>query len=192
MRLTERAHAIVATVVRAGDVAIDATAGNGHDTAFLARQVGSTGRVFSFDIQSRAIEATARRLRLLPAAIAARVVSVHASHACMREHLPGALHGRVGCVMFNLGYLPGADHAVTTERNATLCAVEYALALLRPHGVLTVIGYTGHASGAIEVDALEQRVRDEPDPGIDWAVEHCASGRAAAPRLFVASRRKLA
>ena len=39
-RPTARAHREIAAVLRDGDVAIDATAGNGHDTAFLAKLVG--------------------------------------------------------------------------------------------------------------------------------------------------------
>ena len=35
-----------------GDFVIDATMGNGHDTAFLAELVGPSGEVFAFDIKS--------------------------------------------------------------------------------------------------------------------------------------------
>lgn len=38
-----------------GDTVIDATAGNGHDTVFLAQLVGRQGRVWAFDVQSSAL-----------------------------------------------------------------------------------------------------------------------------------------
>ena len=58
-----QAHDLVRRVLRPGDVAVDATVGNGQDTLFLAECVGPTGRVIGFDIQLSAIEATASRLR---------------------------------------------------------------------------------------------------------------------------------
>ena len=62
MRATERAHEAVRAIVRAGDHVIDATAGNGWDTCFLAGLVGPEGRVFAFDIQEEAIASTKSRL----------------------------------------------------------------------------------------------------------------------------------
>ena len=47
----------------AGGFAIDATAGRGGDTVFLARTVGETGRVLAFDIQEEAVESTRARLK---------------------------------------------------------------------------------------------------------------------------------
>ncbi len=41
---------------------IDATAGTGKDTVFLAKLVGEKGRVISMDIQEMAIEQTKKRL----------------------------------------------------------------------------------------------------------------------------------
>lgn len=44
--------------VNAGDTVVDATMGNGHDTLFLAGQVGPEGHVCAFDIQESALEST--------------------------------------------------------------------------------------------------------------------------------------
>ena len=62
-RLTEMAHSLVSLWLRPGDLAIDATAGNGHDTALMARLVGPTGSVLALDIQPEGLENT--RLKLL-------------------------------------------------------------------------------------------------------------------------------
>lgn len=45
--------AVCAQVLRPGDVAVDATAGNGHDTLFLAQAVGPSGTVYAIDVQVR-------------------------------------------------------------------------------------------------------------------------------------------
>lgn len=37
-----------------GDIVVDATMGNGHDTQFLAELVGENGHVYAFDIQESA------------------------------------------------------------------------------------------------------------------------------------------
>ncbi|MBR3640340.1 MAG: hypothetical protein IKN50_07020 [Clostridia bacterium] len=36
--------------LRPGDVAVDFTMGNGHDTEFLSKAVGETGKVYAVDI----------------------------------------------------------------------------------------------------------------------------------------------
>ena len=45
MESTQLAHQLVSDWLEGGDVVIDATAGNGHDTLFLAQQVGTDGVV---------------------------------------------------------------------------------------------------------------------------------------------------
>lgn len=49
--LTRLAHDLVAPHLPVGGLAVDATVGNGHDLAFLARMVGEGGGVIGFDIQ---------------------------------------------------------------------------------------------------------------------------------------------
>ena len=52
-RPTALAHREIEAVVRKGDLVIDATAGNGHDTVFLANLVGETGEVIAFPNDQR-------------------------------------------------------------------------------------------------------------------------------------------
>ena len=59
--------------------------------------------------------------------------------------------------MFNLGYLPGSGKkAVTTLRETTMAAVEAALDLLLPDGVLNVAIYPGHEEGELEGEMLKE------------------------------------
>lgn len=59
------AKRFLAQMVTAGDCVIDATAGNGNETLYLANLVGETGCVYAFDIQQQALAATAKKLGTL-------------------------------------------------------------------------------------------------------------------------------
>lgn len=135
--------------LREGDVAVDFTMGNGNDTLFLSQTVGASGRVYAFDIQQQALTAT--RERLIAAGAPENYTLICASHHRVREFVREPI--RAG--MFNLGYLPGSGRkAVTTLRETTMPAVEAALELLSPDGVLLIAIYPGHAEGAAEGDML--------------------------------------
>lgn len=142
------AHSLMAARVGVGDWVMDATAGNGHDTLFLARLVGPSGRVFAFDVQAAAIEST--RARLVAEGCAAVCTLVHAGHESLAVHIPVEGRGRLAAVMFNLGWLPGHDKACITQSETTLLALATALDWLRPGGLLTVVVYPGHAGGDAE------------------------------------------
>ena len=149
IRPTAKAHEIVRQVVGTGETVVDATAGNGHDSLFLAGLVGSGGRVLAFDIQAAAIESTRNRLRRF--GMVDRVELRHESHAQISAHVAD---GSVAAVMYNLGYLPGADHAVITQCEETLRALAAVPQLLREGGVCTVVCYPGHAGGEREAAAV--------------------------------------
>jgi hypothetical protein len=152
-RPTRMAWIILREVIREGDVVIDATAGNGHDTAFLAECVGRGGRVIAFDIQREALDSA--RLRLEALGMADCVEFHHRSHAEMGDL--GA-PGTVSAVMFNLGYLPGGDHGLSTIAGETLRALEAAATLIKPGGVISVICYPGHEAGETESAAVERHI----------------------------------
>ncbi len=137
-------------VVKSGDIAIDATMGNGHDTEKLARLVGENGHVYAFDVQEQAVNNT--RTRLLEAGLAERATLHLASHDQMAE----LVLEPVRLVMFNLGWLPGGDKRITTRLESTLKAVNASLSLLLPMGVLCMCVYPGHEEGARELEQLDR------------------------------------
>jgi len=149
-RPTELAHAILKAAIRQGDTVIDATAGHGHDTVFLAQCVGPPGRVLAFDLQSQAIQSA--RAKVETAGLSSRVAFHPSSHVRMAEH---AAAQSIAAIMFNLGYLPGDDHTFTTTAPETLTALAATAELLRPGGALTVVCYPGHPAGAAEAEAVE-------------------------------------
>ena len=143
------AHSFLMQYVKRGGFAIDATAGNGHDTVFLARLVGETGRVLALDIQPEAIAAT--RTGLEQNECADRVQTVCDSHENLAQY---ASQGSVDAAVFNLGYLPGGDHSIFTTPDVSVPAIRTALSLLRRGGVLTACVYAGGQQGTHERDAV--------------------------------------
>jgi SAM-dependent methyltransferase len=149
-RPTELLHTLLRERIAPGDFVIDATAGNGHDTLFLAETVGATGTVIAIDIQEAAISAT--RKRLAGANLLERVRLHCASHADLKEIAVGA---SPSAIVFNLGYLPGGDRSVITRTEGTLAAISESLEILRPGGTLAVLCYPGHSGGDSEAAAVE-------------------------------------
>ena len=134
-----------------GDTAVDFTMGNGNDTLFLSRTVGKDGRVYAFDIQPLALESTERLLKNESAP--ENYTLICASHHRVKEFVKEPI--KAG--MFNLGYLPGSGKkALTTMRETTMPAVEAAIDLLAPDGVLIVAIYPGHEEGALEGEMLRE------------------------------------
>ncbi len=150
--MTEQAQQAVGQVLRPGERAVDATVGNGHDTLFLARQVVPGGRVIGFDVQPRAL-ATAQT-RLAASGLQHIVELQLCGHQQMRDRVPVDWPGRVGAVMFNLGYLPGGDKQWVTRAEHTLPALDQALHLLRVGGLVSLLVYRGHPGAQPEADAV--------------------------------------
>lgn len=154
IRVTERAQALASEVLDIGDIAIDATAGKGRDTAFLAQTVGPSGWVHSFDIQPEAINSTRN---LLEASGLINQVTLHErSHAELTAALPESHRGKISVVLFNLGYLPGSDQKIITQPESTAIALQSALAELKSGGRLICVAYTGHPGGKEESDVVHK------------------------------------
>ena len=113
----------------------------------LCRLVGPEGRVLGFDIQPEAIAST--RARLETQGLAAELFCD--SHANLLHHVRP---GTADIVMFNFGWLPGADHRVFSTADSSIPALEAALTALRPGGVLSAILYSGRVIGTGEKQSI--------------------------------------
>ena len=145
--------------VQPGDSVIDATMGNGHDTQFLCEAVGPAGRVYAFDVQESAVSATGKRLR--EEGLSDRAFLF----CCGHERMDDYVKEKVRAIVFNLGWLPGGDHSVTTCWETTGKAVSKALDMLQPGGMLVICAYPGHPEGdrerhelSVFLSALSNRV----------------------------------
>lgn len=150
------AHDLLRRALQPGDCAIDATAGNGHDTCLLAGLVGEAGHVFAFDVQPQALDAS--RERLQQGGLLRQVRLIHAGHETVAQHVDMPVQAAI----FNLGWLPGSNKQVTTRPATTLAALDAVLQLLQPHGLMVLVIYQAHAGAAEERDAVEAWARELP------------------------------
>lgn len=187
MRLTDLAHDYLTKQLLPGDLAIDATAGNGHDTEKMAQLVGTTGRVIVIDIQEGAIATT--RERLESANALAQCELQVADHASALQSLIDAHANTTSAITFNLGYLPGSDKSIQTNPDSTLAALDASSQLLKTGGLLLVTAYRGHAGGQNEADTVANWMRKIESR--DWDVEShepIVTGSRIPPILWVARK----
>lgn len=154
INLIQLAHQRIAEVVQPGDLVVDGTVGNGHDTLFLAQAVGPQGWVLGFDIQTQAIEKTQNRLR--EHNCHSHVCLLNQSHAELETAIQQVTPPRrFSAAMFNLGYLPGSPKTIITEITSTIQALQTALTHLVINGRISVLLYTGHLGGREETEAVK-------------------------------------
>lgn len=151
-RILPFARTLLQKAVSPGDVAVDATLGNGHDTLFLANLVGLNGRVYGFDIQEDALAAS--KQRLAEHNLIDRVTFFHKGHEHILESIPPVHYGKITGAIFNLGYLPGGDKSIVTRPKTTISAIEQLLEIMAPEGIIVLVIYHGHPEGAVERDYL--------------------------------------
>lgn len=155
-RVLPYAKTLLSSVINEGDIAVDATAGNGHDTLFLANLVGETGFVYAFDIQQQAVDVTIQRLKENGLEHRARVILDG------HEQLSKYVQEEVAGAIFNLGYLPGGNHDIITKGETTISAIEQLLSLLKIGGIIVLVIYHGHEGGKEERDAVIEFVKSLP------------------------------
>ena len=133
--------------IKPSDIVIDATAGGGNDTLKLCEAVGKDGKVYAFDIQTEALEATQNKLSENGYTNAELILG---SHSDMDKYITQ----KVRAVIFNLGYLPGGDHSICTHGDTSIKAIEKALNLLDEGGFVSVSVYHGKNTGTEEKEAV--------------------------------------
>lgn len=141
-------HELLEKVVQKGEVAIDATCGNGNDTLFLSKLVGEKGHIYAFDIQKQAIENTKK---MLEEHGQYHVTYVQDSHVYIDQYVK---EEAIGGAIFNLGYLPRSDKTIITKPDSTILALEKILAKLKKGGLCVLVIYSGHPGGKEEKDAV--------------------------------------
>ena len=187
MRLTDLAHDYLSAQLHPSDRALDATAGNGHDTTYMAKLVGSAGHVIAIDIQAAAIVAT--RARLEAANCIAQAELLVADHAQALHLLCEQYAQTVSAITFNLGYLPGSDKSIQTAPESTLTALRFASELLKPNGLLLVTAYRGHHGGQPEANSVARWMEKLDSRG--WSIEShepVVTGDRIPPILWVARK----
>ena len=166
---TELAMHIVRAYVKPGSVVVDATCGNGKDSLALAEM--NPAKLYAFDMQEDAVRKTINLLEengCKGSLADGRINVQQLAHENLLEFFSGK-EDALDVVVFNLGYLPGGDKAITTKAQTTLAAVQGAMQLLSPDGLVCITMYSGHPEGKAEKDALLEFAE-----GLDSAKWHAA------------------
>ena len=141
-------HDFLAQVLDDESVVVDATMGNGNDTAFLA---GLAKKVYAFDVQEQALEKTRQRLSDLEIENAELILDGH-------ENLDRYVTEPIRAAIFNLGSLPSAEKSVVAQPHTTREALEYILGRVVGGGRGASRMYSGHDGGDMEKDAVLEYV----------------------------------
>lgn len=158
LSLVEEVHRRLKQEIGPGDLCLDATAGNGFDTLFLARQVATEGMVHAMDLQRDALRITQS---LLERHGLEKYLSTYQScHSQIDAVLPTSSKGRIRAVTFNLGYLPKGDKSIKTNTVTTLKALRHAYDWLQEKGMISVLCYVGHPGGRTEEQSVRKLIEE--------------------------------
>lgn len=183
------AHHYWQRLVHPGDYVIDATCGNGYDTLVLAKLAltADSGTLLALDIQECAVTTTRTKLQsALDDHCFSRVWLQQQSH---RQFPKEVISESVQLIVYNLGYLPGGNKALTTDVDTVIASVEHALTLIARGGSISITAYPGHPEGAKECDALVE-LTARLDPALWSCCQHRWLNRQASPVLFLVQRSK--
>ncbi|NIK12127.1 class I SAM-dependent methyltransferase [Alkalibacillus almallahensis] len=172
------AHQWISETLNSGDIVVDATLGNGHDSVALSQEVGPNGHVYSFDIQQSAID---QAQSLFNQNDINNITSVKLGHEQAKGYLNKQGISSIGGVIFNLGFLPGGDESITTQADSTIQAIDSLFELLMRHRMIVIVIYPGHDSGQIEKDLLIQHLQKQPAAKMDVAMYHMVNRSNNAP-----------
>lgn len=138
-KITEMVHEVLQQYISEDSICIDFTLGQGYDTKFFASRCK---KVYAFDLQQEAVDYASTQLNEEKAEVQLFV--------CGHENFDQYVKERFDAGVFNFGYFPLGNHAVTTKLNTSKMAVEKALKQLKKHGVLVLVLYLGHEEGEKE------------------------------------------
>jgi len=169
------AHDIWMQIIDHVSVVIDCTCGNGHDAAFIASH--GPQRLYCLDIQDEAIMATRDKV----SEFQCDVVIKKQCHSHFPEEIQ---QSTADLIVYNLGYLPGADKSKTTRVETTLKSLDQACRLLKPGGVISITCYPGHPEGTKEELAILEWGQ-ALDPAAWCVTVHQFKNRKQSPSLVI-------
>lgn len=185
-KAVEYSHQLLHTIVQEEDTVIDATVGNGKDTLLLAELVGKMGKVIGFDVQQKAIDHTYARLNEIGLQ---KQVDLHqVGHEQVEFFL--SKEDTISAAIFNLGYLPGGNKNITTQKETTLKSVSAILPFLKIGGLLLLVVYSGHPNGLLEKDALLTYVKELDQSEYTVLLYQFINQKNSPPFLIVIEKRK--
>lgn len=167
-----------------GMTALDATAGNGHDTLQLSRLSGENGCVIAMDVQEVALANTKKLLDEKAEFDNVRLV--------LDSHVNAAsyVHGKdLQLAVFNLGYLPGGNKNITTNADDIIDSLSSLFPVLLPGGAVFVTVYPGHLPGQKEAASLETYFSQLSQKEFSVMKSLFVNQKNSPPQFFIISKR---
>lgn len=168
-----------------GYVCLDGTCGNGHDTLTMRKLVGDSGKIYSFDIQEDAIN-SAKELLSSKKLDCKNIEFLVDSH----EKIDLYVKESIDFAIFNLGYLPGGDKALTTIWDSTRKSLEKTLEIMRKGALLSVTAYPGHEEGYLERNQLKEYLLSLNSKKYNITNLNYFNQKDTAPETFIIEKRK--
>ena len=145
-QITEWCHSVIASNAVRGGTCIDATMGNGNDTAFFLAQ--GVRKVIAFEVQEDVLSQTQQNIS------DSRLEANLDGH----EHMDRYIHEEADAIVFNFGYCPGKESLIHTMETTSLEAVKIALRLLKVKGRMALVFYP-HPEGIKEAESIIQYLK---------------------------------
>lgn len=162
--MVDLSHEFLKSALHKQAICIDATLGQGKDTDFFLSQ--NVHKVYCFEIQRDVFESTKERLNNQ------RICFYNAGH----EHMEEYIHEEVDAIIFNFGYFPNGNHAITTHSSSSVSAVRQALKFLKVKGRMALVMYP-HESGQEEAKCMEEFLKTQTSIQVqkvqNLLVDHC-------------------
>ena len=134
-------------------ICVDATLGNGFDSLYLSSLLNEKGTIYGYDIQEQAI---LNSNKLFVENNIKNVVTKLSSHENIEED-------NIDLAIFNLGYLPGFDKSIKTNKDTTMKAIKNLLPKMNKDNMLIIIClYIGHEEGMEESIVVDEFVKSLP------------------------------
>lgn len=176
---------IMAEFLKEGYTCLDGTCGNGHDTLTMRQIIGDSGKIFSFDIQENAIN-SALELIKSKNLDCKNIEFFVDSHAEIDKYI----NESIDFAIYNLGYLPGGDKALTTVWESTRISLEKAMNIMRKGAILSVTAYPGHEEGYHERSKLKDFLLSLDSKKYNITNLNYFNQKDTAPETFIIEKRK--
>ena len=150
LSILNKSRSLMEDNLKDNDIVVDATTGNGKDSAFLLSII-KNGYLFGFDIQKDAMENTNNLLE--------DKYNNYKLYNKSHENIDKILKdytGKISLIVFNLGYLPKGNREITTKSNSTIKAIKNSFKLLNKKGHIVVTVYPGHPEGLKESNLIKK------------------------------------
>ncbi|MEG0249707.1 MAG: class I SAM-dependent methyltransferase [Peptostreptococcus sp.] len=175
---------IAKSKLKNGDTVLDATVGNGNDILYLMKIVGENGFGYGFDIQEVAVKKTRRLL-------AENAYENNSEIICDgHENLKLYINKKIDFAVFNLGYLPKADHSIITRSDTTIEAIKSIMDILSKTSVIALASYVGHEGGMEEFLAVKSFVQTLDQKKYNVSIFNFLNQKNSPPKLIIIEKRK--